>query len=193
MKVIEHRINLPSTEPITPYAEIDVQLGERGLFLVRHDITDSGPYLFQYLRESKHESFLVNVKQSLSITHLSRLIEEMGDRLIGLFDVPWPLMYYASNSNYPVYCRISQYEPPNWLTCKYWLDPLGFEEPGTYNVLYEVIRETQAYNEIMVCCPSLHHYELDKCKEVWEWMKDKEQIQGIVTKYAEECREYFNA
>jgi hypothetical protein len=187
MKIIEHRVNKPIVDIKTPYAEIDIHINKHGDVVVRHEPIDEDYYsLDEYLCISKHEKFFVDIKQNLDVDYLKKIIEEFGDRLLGLFDLPLPSAYYAAEAGIEFYGRLSEFEPVSHLTNKYWVDPLRTQYLLDYlNLLEDLDGDCCA----IICCPSLHGHNLGFCKPFWHWLKFENKwdiIEGIVTKYPNE-------
>jgi len=193
MKVIEHRVNLPKQATITPYAEIDIHVGEHGRLVVKHDLEGKGWDIGRYIHESSHEKFFVDIKQNLDVVHYQMIINQFGERLLGIFDVPFPSAYFASQAGIEFYGRLSEFElAPMRLVNKYWVDPLSEWDDKMYRRLtYSV-----GYGaEVILACPSLHEKGIADCDEVWKWMRDthmKDRIEGIVTKHPKEFMEVFH-
>lgn len=196
MLVIQHRAN-ELTIPITSdAAEIDVHIDTYGDIVVKHDPDASGWKLDYFLSCTKHKKFFVDIKQNLSIHYYKKIIEAFGNRLIGLFDVPFPSAYELAWNNVDFYARLSEYEmAPVKLTNKFWLDPLANWDELTYSYL---LHSLLCEDKVMICCPSLHGRPIEECRVIWDWMKNQtlvakhDRIQGIVTKHVEEARSVLN-
>ncbi len=195
MLVIQHRSNDISKACLSEYAEIDVQINHKGKPIVRHNPYGDYVRLDMFINLMKYDKVFVDIKQNLDVKDLKKIVEECGDKLIGLFDVPFPSVYYASHWRWPIYHRVSEWESgyPIYGPSKYWLDPLENYHVEKYQILYDGIQNrSQGFDQIIVACPSLHFEPIDSSIKIWEWMKDKKSIQGIVTKHVAKCREILD-
>lgn len=186
MLIIQHRAN-NLTDPVTSdIAEVDIHIDMNGDIVVKHDPSDSGWQLDYFLACTKHKKFFVDIKQNLSVDYYNKIIEEFGDKLIGLFDVPFPSSFFANKEKLPIYRRISEYESndTNFYT-RFWIDPLLSWGPEKYSIL---ISRNIMYGKIIVACPSLHGQSIEVCKKLWRYLEQRKDIEGIVTKYVDEFR-----
>jgi len=186
MLIIQHRAN-NLIDPITSdVAEIDVHIDTCGDIIIKHSVDEPGWDLDEYLLSSKHKKFFVDIKQNLDVEYYKKIEEEFGDRLIGLFDVPFPSSFYANKERLPIYRRISEYESndTNFYT-RFWIDPLLSWGPEKYSTL---ISRNIMYGKIIVACPSLHGQPIEVCKKLWRYLEQRKDIEGIVTKYVDEFR-----
>lgn len=201
MLVIQHRANELSTSLESNITEIDVHLSDQWGWTVKHDIRSQGWRLDYFLDKSESNKFFVDIKQNLSINHYVELVKLFGDRLVGLFDLPMPSAYFATSSklfNLPIYLRVSEFEFPNKLSNKYWIDPLCSQSAVRHSMIFNKIRDMHENPRVIFACPSLHGKELPQCKSVWNWIKnmsslDKRFVQGVVTKHVAKCQEIINA
>jgi len=195
MLIIQHRANSLSDSVTSNCAEIDIHLDVYGDLGVKHDVCESGWILQSFLERTGYKNFFVDIKQNLSTKDYLRVIEIFGDRLIGLFDVPMPAAYFLSRDNIPFYARLSEFELPDTLSTRYWLDPLTKWDGTIHNALLTMLAPR---NRVVVACPSLHGQSVEKCENVWSlfslWDKTEGApiIEGIVTKHVLRCQEFFN-
>jgi len=201
MKIITHRVNgWSSTNEFDVYgAEIDVQVCADGRIRAFHEPDEIRPTnlltIFEY---SKYKRFFVDIKQNLDIRWLKHIVATFGSKLIGLFDVPFPSIYYAHQAGLPVWDRLSEYEAARGCggirSRKFWLDPLKSWSPGTYGGL---LHQTSKDSKVMICSPELHGCRKEIVDDCWGWMQRRidngdERIWGIVTKRPSEAKEFFN-
>lgn len=208
MLIIEHRQNEPNKKPHTPYAEIDVQINNYGHVVVQHDpdecflgetsAVDGMQYchLEDYLEQSGHEKFFVDIKQNLKTHYIRQIADILGDRCLGFFDVPFPSMYFVMNDGHKVYKRLSEYEYYDERFSQYWVDPLRSQDSWR---LISIIGALPKDSKAIIASPELHGHDWKFTKGVWETLKKTEafsdigQIEGIVTKYSKSAERYFNA
>ena len=201
MLVIQHRANgllrhWSNTAPAVGIAEVDVHIDMYGEILVKHNPNEPGYKLSYFLKYSKHEKFFVDIKQNLPVPLLLKIMRAFDKRSIGLFDVPMPSAYFLAKEGVNFYSRLSEYERPEGLTNRYWLDPLETWDFKTYKHLIHSLQDT---DRTIIACPSLHGQPLSVCQRLWKWIKVEVQIgghdriEGIVTKHVEECEKVLNA
>jgi len=189
MLVIQHRANNIHDPVYTDVGEIDVHIDSEGSMVVKHHLEDCGWELEFYLERATHKKFFVDIKQNLRVKDYVRIINAVGDRLIGLFDVPMPAGYFLARSGISFYARLSEIERPTTLTDKFWLDPLINWSPESYDVISNSIFVDKL--KTIVACPSLHGRDAIECRTLWRWLKDN-RFKGIVTKHPKEFMEIFN-
>ncbi len=199
MKLIAHRINdwKPGNIHGAYGAEIDVQVCDDGRLRAKHNPSDNQlpPIpIEEVIDHSGYERFFVDIKQNLDIYYLRKIVYAFGDKLIGLFDVPFPSSFYAYKDNLPIYSRVSEYELPYKMLGKVWLDPLESYNIHKYASLL-IRAKYQAWDSIktIVACPSLHGKGLSECVPVWRWASKQKEVFAIVTKHIGECRRITNA
>lgn len=191
MFLVEHRVNFPLKIIKSDYAELDVQIDQYDQLVVRHDPDGDGILLDWYLEKSAHKKFFVDIKQNMSTRYYERMVAAFGDRLLGLFDVPYPALHYITKAGLPVYHRLSEAEVANE-SAYYWLDPLVSQELPTFKSL---LKSTPSYAQIILCCPSLHGANWREVENFLSWVKlemllgQGQKIQGIVTKEIERARQ----
>jgi len=190
MLVIEHRANFLTEPEKSTLGEIDVHILENGKFAVKHDIYEGGWILEHFLKHSMHDRFFVDIKQNLKVGVYERLIETMGDRLIGLFDVPMPAAYFLAKKGVKFYERLSEFENPTALTDRFWLDPLANQVVPHFERL---LWETTANQKFIYASPELHGCSMLEAANAWGSLKAFvsgknrfAKLEGIVTKYPEE-------
>ena len=190
MLVIEHRANFLSYPKKSNLGEIDVHLLEDGVFGVKHDIDGHGWELESFLERSNREKFFVDIKQNLPTDVYERLIKIMGDKLIGLFDVPMPAAYFLAKKGVKFYERLSELENPTNLTDRFWLDPLANQVVPHFERL---LWETTANQKFIYASPELHGHSFLEASNAWGALKAfvstenrYAKLEGIVTKYPEE-------
>lgn len=188
MLIIQHRVNELEIPVYSKYGEIDIHLNFYDELHVNHDVQGPGWKLENFFEKTEFEKFFVDIKQNLPVEDLQRIVEIFDERLIGIFDVPFPSAYYAMKAGCPIYFRRSEYEPMHSEFDKYWLDPLTRWDPNIYASLLP------HKGEVIIACPSLHGRLTKECREVWNWIRrvDDSRIKGIVTKHVKECGEILN-
>lgn len=196
MLILAHRVNdfIPGNTTSADGAEIDVQVCDDGVIRAKHDpCWNQVPPLrvSTIIEKSGYNKFFVDVKQSLKPVFIKLIADQFGDKLLGLFDIPMPSVYFTPSLRLPIYIRVSELEPYNRNFNKVWLDPLKSHSPSRYGGLLTLL-PSHSQVDVIVACPSLHGKSLRECKQVWSYLKNK-NIQGIVTKHVEVCREIFNA
>jgi len=198
MQILAHRILKPSKE--YEAVEIDVQVDEGGAPVVWHDCTNLliGKTLHTYMEQSAARSIFVDIKQNLPVEQLRNIVDVVGDRLLGLFDVPFPSAYFARKEGLPIYARLSEYEPVNRLFDSFWVDPLAAQ---TFSTHAHLITSTDPHHKLVVACPSLHGHHLEYSRDVWRTFKRLNEstgrrqwgnILGMVTKFPLEARSFLN-
>jgi hypothetical protein len=190
MLVIQHRVNVIYTEHSAQYAEVDVQVADDGSLVIKHNPDDYPVSLESYLKWSKFDGYFVDIKQNMDVKYIKYIAEAFGDKLLGLFDIPMPSVFFTPHLNLPIYLRVSELEPYNKNFRHIWLDPLKSYSPSRYGGLLNLLPHYTDI-QVIVACPSLHGKTMRECKEVWEYLK-KHNIQGIVTKHVKECTKIFN-
>ena len=184
MLVIQHRANLPYAKAYTDVAEIDVQIDNRGNVVVGHNPDGVFFEAEVFLKHSRFKRFFIDIKQNLPVGHLMKIMRTFDNRSIGLFDVPMPSAFFLDRAGVNFYSRVSDVEPViNSLTNRYWVDPLCVWSAPMYEAIASQIVNKQ---NAIVACPSLHGQDIEKCKEVWSWLKEDGRLQGIVTKHPRE-------
>lgn len=195
LKIIAHRVNHWNVRNKHGVygAEIDVQVMNDGTIKAVHDPNDWRPgsisEIFDY---AGYYKFFVDIKQNLDVRFLRRIVDLFEDRLIGLFDVPWPSAYYARRAGLPIWERLSEYEPVRGKCKRFWLDPLR----GWHSSKYErLLKQVPRGSKVIVCSPELHEEsqssELISC---WGWIKDNVangRIYGLVTKKPKSAMDFF--
>jgi hypothetical protein len=200
IKIIQHRANDHRQKALAEYAEIDVWLDSDGKFRVKHDVTgDRGwvpPILLRdYLAAAPFKGYFVNIKQAIARHQLADLTNNYFKRgqLIGLFDVPQPLAYYADYDRETVYHRRSEFERFDQGVF-HWVDPLEGQTPWNFAQILNTSLNHLSHH-FMICCPSLHGLSENNSRLVWDWTKERMKKQpgiiGLVTKYPTEAREFF--
>jgi len=201
MKLIEHRVNdwKPGNIHGAYAAEIDVHVCDDGILRAKHNPSGNEfePVTVEdMLLHSDYEHFFVDIKQNLDLYYLQKIVDTFGDKLIGIFDVPFPSSYYAYKAGLPMFSRISEYEMPYKMLGNIWLDPLEAQNVFRYASLFNKAKydtwENWAKTNFIIACPSLHGINVSKCIPVWQWAMKHEQIFGIVTKCVDECRKVIN-
>lgn len=200
MKIIAHRKNdLRQSKLGWDYAEIDVQLSDEGIWVVKHDVDERYPvYLNSFLEAFQNKKFFVDIKQNISASLFDDLLDIVGKQLLGIFDVPFPSAYYCSSSA-NLYARLSDFEPPNRIFSNYWMDPLASFQPDRYAYLLGLLEHS---NRVIVCSPELHGVkDWTMIKPVWAYLKKASKaahpemyggfIEGLVTKHVEEAKDFF--
>lgn len=198
--IVQHRANDYKKPALADFAEIDVWLDPNGEFRVKHDVMGDydGPppiLLEDYLAAKPFKAYFVNIKQCLSLVQLNTLTSEYfntSQKLIGYFDVPQPLAYYAELNRERIFHRRSEFEITE--DARYhWVDPLKGQAPNDFINAIGIARGNETY---MICCPSLHKATLGNSERVWNLMKEIHRetgrIYGVVTKYPREAQEFFN-
>lgn len=201
MLIIQHRANSLHHAVLSDAAEIDVHLTESDGFIVKHNIDECGWELSSFLERTRYKKFFVDIKQNLEVEHYRRLVKLFGDRLIGLFDVPFPSAYYAEQAGLPIYHRFSEVESPfgtgfaefrgGFRPNKIWFDPLMAQDDCQFGMMFLPPHNVK----MIVACPSLHGHPFDSCIKVWNFIRErtyKLNIEGIVTKHTTEAQEFFN-
>lgn len=204
MKIIQHRCNLPFLPlkmlGIQPeYVEIDVHIDNRGNVVIKHNPDDdSYPVngFNSYLGCMQGiKGFLVDIKQNLPVEYLERIVKAFGSRLLGLIDVPWPSVYYARQAGLDVIGRVSEYEQPNRIFDRFWLDPLESWTCDEYMDLLDDI-QCDTGGSAIIAAPSLHggteQHDVFLMEKLIEH-DDDGVIEGIVTKYPKVISELVNA
>jgi len=200
MMIIQHRANDHKGTIEAEYAEMDVWMCDDGKIRLKHDVkgdANSAPpiLLSDYLAAEPFDRYLVNIKQSLSISDLARISDSfLPFKLIGFFDVPTPLAILA-DKHFRIFHRRSEFER-NTSARFHWLDPLLSQSLKAHQENMEA-KENDLF---IVACPSLHGTKLEVLKPVWEWVRDlgkdqfylHRQMFGIVTKYPAKAKEFFN-
>jgi len=196
MKIFAHRVNdwKPGNYTGAHGAEIDVQFLNDGRIVAKHDPYHGLPpgNIANILEYSGYDKFFVDIKQQLEVKHLEKIAYIFGDKLHGIFDVPFPLQYYASRTNLPIYQRLSEWEPASNLTGRYWLDPLMACSSWKYQKLLSTVKKGE---KVMLCSPELHGQSCN-IVDVWMWVEERlkdgdERIEGIVTKLPDRALEIF--
>lgn len=203
MKIIQHRVDGDS-KSLSPYAEVDVHINHFGHVVIGHDPDDLINYdEFTYVADvyDKHDKFFVDIKQNLPLKHLKKIVDVFGNKLLGIFDVPWPSAFYAQKDKIaPIYHRVSDYESPFPFGSAFWIDPIGTNfAPFDYDriLINTFIAIAGRSSKFIVACPSLHGYDLKATVSVWEFIRAAQKIgqeiavEGIVTKFTEEAKEFF--
>lgn len=186
MRIIQHRVNTHRKPTFSNAVEIDVQLTDNGIWVLRHDFGEKSQWdclagYFGYLAHT-YCDLLVNIKQALSVEQLRELKSIIGDRLLGFIDVPFPLAHYAL-TYCPIYYRLSEVEDSFQQNHCYWVDPLYEQKTENYEFL---LRDRPDWSQLYIAMPSLHGADANADIEVFEWFqenKDRWMIQGVVTKY----------
>jgi hypothetical protein len=196
MKIFAHRVNdwKPGNIHAAHGAEIDVQIADNGDIVAKHDPcwNQVPPILVKNIIEnSGYDKFFVDIKQNLSVKFLEQIAVAFGDKLHGLFDVPYPSAYYARHLGVPIYQRLSEFEPYLNLTNMFWLDPLMSCTCDKYDKLLHGLPKD---SKVMICSPELHGQIT--VPAVWDWLKYKlkegdSRIEGLVTKAPDRALIYF--
>ena len=125
MLVIQHRVNSPLSLGTNLYhlkskfVEVDVHIKYNGEVVVKHSPDDRHSELpikdyfkaMEYPYLPNHvDKYFVDIKQNMDVYYLKKIVNIFGDKLLGLFDVPFPSSFYANKAGLPIYRRISEYE-----------------------------------------------------------------------------------
>lgn len=199
MKIFAHRQNdwKPGNEHGVYGAEIDVQITDRGEVVAKHDPCFNlvPPVKVSAIVEhAGFDKFFVDIKQNLDVDFLEKIMDAFGDKLHGLFDVPMPAAYYAIREDFPVYQRLSEFEPYLNLVNKFWLDPLTSCTAWKYQRLLSSVPKD---GKVIICSPDLHGQKYSsQLIEIWNWIKDRledkdERIEGLVTKTPDRALKFF--
>lgn len=197
MKIIQHRVNdILGLNKQTNYAEVDVWIDGTGKVLCHHEPDEDIKTYPALLMRKRFEGFFINIKQSLSIPNLSKVMAAFEDKVIGLFDVPWPQALEAHYHGCPVYFRLSEYEAPPPGAGLIWLDPLMGNSGNNY---LDLISQVPIDGKVIIASPELHGRSFEASQNVWRYIKsclEKEisigLIEGIVTRYPKQAAEIFN-
>ena len=196
MKIFSHRQNnwKPRNELGLYGAEVDIQVCDDGQLRTKHEpaFDINNIELSIILEYSGYEHFFVDIKQNLDVKWLKLIHKTLGDKLFGLFDIPFPSAYFAAKENMPIYARLSEFEPTSYLFDKYWVDPLDSQTKHIHSTL---ITSTEAHHNLIIACPSLHGHTLAECLIVWDILINLQNhqykrwgnIDGIVTKFPQEA------
>jgi len=195
VKVIQHRYNDPLKPLHSKYVEIDVHVAENSTLIVKHDPDDNVRYRASYMAKLEGiEGFFVDIKQSLDIQNLKRIADNFGDKLIGLFDVPFPSAYFARKAGIPVYGRISEFEPIERLFDRFWIDPLT---SWNYKRYVDLLKTTDQNHKVIIAAPSLHGHgpeiDIKVALALMNVLGRFGQVEGIVTKYPQAVEEALRA
>ena len=196
MLVIQHRANFPPTNAKTAVAEIDVQIDNQGRVVVGHNPDGIFHTAEFFLKHTKFKKFFIDIKQNLPVEYLHKIMATFRGKSIGLFDVPMPSAYFLTRSGAAFYQRLSEFEPVQYLSNKFWLDPLSYQDPEAF---LNVLRRTQQNQEVVFASPELHNNSFEEAKRVWLALRiynyhnrNNAKIAGVVTKYPEEFTEFWN-
>lgn len=183
VKIFQHRVNSINWQGVpqySDYAEVDIQIDNRGRVMAMHNPDEPYPMYVEQLL-GRYKGFIVDIKQNMPRYYFDKIATTFGEKLEGFIDVPYPCVVEVRRE-YKVFERYSEYESPKCAE-QYYLDPLkSWNE--SYKELMDDISCLGSPNQTIVAAPDLHGVAAVNSLQVIDALiKEYPQIYGVITKH----------